>query len=191
MWKNQILHITHVHRRHKENLIMFVSKGTTCFILRTLVILYSLCWTNDLIQNDRRSHTKFRSTYYLYFCHDDVIKWKHFPRYWPFVRGIHRSSVNSPHKGQLRGALMFSLIRAWINGWVNNREAADLRRHLAHYDVIVMFGATMIFLFDVHNIVTSYASITRHQIWNTRIIIDDVIYVSSLKLGSLIKSFNK
>ena len=41
--------------------------------------------------------------------HDDVIKWKHFPRYWPFVRGIHRSPVNSPHKGQWRGALMFSL----------------------------------------------------------------------------------
>ena len=32
--------------------------------------------------------------------HDDVIKWKHFLRYWPFVRGIHRSLVNSPHKGQ-------------------------------------------------------------------------------------------
>ena len=42
--------------------------------------------------------------------HDDVIKWKHYPRYWPFVRGIHRSPVNSPHKGQWRGALMFSLI---------------------------------------------------------------------------------
>ena len=40
--------------------------------------------------------------------HDDVIKWKHYPRYWPFVRGIHRSPVNSPHKGQWRGALMFS-----------------------------------------------------------------------------------
>ena len=40
--------------------------------------------------------------------HDDVIKWEHFPRYWPFVRGIHRSPVNSPHKGQWRGALMFS-----------------------------------------------------------------------------------
>ena len=50
--------------------------------------------------------------------HDDVIKWKHFPRYWPFVRRIHRSPVNSPHKGQWRGALMFSLICAWINGWV-------------------------------------------------------------------------
>ena len=44
--------------------------------------------------------------------HDDVIKWKHFPRYWPFGRGIHRSPVNSPHKGQWRGALMFTLIRA-------------------------------------------------------------------------------
>ena len=57
--------------------------------------------------------------------HDDVIKWKHFPRYWPFVRGIHRSPVNSPHKGQWRGALMFTLICARINGWVNNREAGD------------------------------------------------------------------
>ena len=70
--------------------------------------------------------------------HDDVIKWKHFPRYWPFVRGIHRSPVNSPHKGQWRGALMFSLIYVWINGWINNREAGDLRRHRAHFDVIVM-----------------------------------------------------
>ena len=73
-------------------------------------------------------------------AHDDVIKWKHFPRYWPFVRGIHRSLVNSLHKGQWRGALMFSLIRVWINGWVNNREAGDLRRYRAHYDVIVMLS---------------------------------------------------
>ena len=50
----------------------------------------------------------------------------------------HRSPVNSPHKGQWRRALMFSLICAWINGWVNNREAGDLRRHRANYDVIVM-----------------------------------------------------
>ena len=52
--------------------------------------------------------------------------------------GIHRSPVNSPHKGQWRGALMFSLICAWINGWVNNGEAGDLRCHRAHYDVTVM-----------------------------------------------------
>ena len=70
--------------------------------------------------------------------HDDVIKWKHFPRNWPFVRGIHRSPVNSPHKGQWRWALIFSLICARINGWVNNGVAGDLRRYRAHYDVIVM-----------------------------------------------------
>ena len=70
--------------------------------------------------------------------HDGVIKWKHFPRYWPSVRGIHRSPVNSPHKGQWRGALMFLWSAPWINGWVNNHESGDLRRHRAHYDVIVM-----------------------------------------------------
>ena len=69
---------------------------------------------------------------------DDVIKWKHFPRYWPFVRGIHRSPVISAHKGKGSGALMFSLIYAWKNGWVNNGEAGDLGRHRAHYDVTVM-----------------------------------------------------
>ena len=70
--------------------------------------------------------------------HDDIINWKYFPRYWSFVRGIHQSPVNSPHKGQWRGALMFSLICAWINGWVNNREAGDFSSHRAHYDVVVM-----------------------------------------------------
>ena len=70
--------------------------------------------------------------------HDDVIKWKHFPRYWPFVRGIHRWPVNSPHKGQWHRALMFSLICAWINSWVNNRDVGYLRCHSAHYDVTVM-----------------------------------------------------
>ena len=49
--------------------------------------------------------------------HDDIIKWKHFPRYWCVC-------------GEFTGH--------WINGWVNNREADNLRRHCAHYDVIVM-----------------------------------------------------
>ena len=71
-------------------------------------------------------------------AHAGVIKWKHFPRYWPFVRGIHRSPMNSPHKVQGRGAVMFSLICISINGWINNHEAGDLRRYRAHYDVIAM-----------------------------------------------------
>ena len=74
-------------------------------------------------------------------CHDNVIKWKHFPHYWPFVWGIHQSPVNSPHKGQWRGALMFSLIFVWTNGWENNRDAGDLRCHCTHYDVTVMIAS--------------------------------------------------
>ena len=80
--------------------------------------------------------------HYFWFpsmIHDDVIKWKHFPRNWPFVRGIHRSPVNSLHKGQWRGALVFSLICVWINGWVNTGETGDLRRYLVHCDVTVMY----------------------------------------------------
>ena len=73
------------------------------------------------------------------FCkYDDIIKWKQFPRYWPFVRGIHWSSVNSPHRGQWRGALMFSLICARTNGWANNRYAGDSIRYRAHYGVTIM-----------------------------------------------------
>ena len=73
-----------------------------------------------------------------YVTHDDIIKWKHFLSYWPFVRGIHQSPVNSPHKDQWHGPLMFSLICIWINDWINNHEAGDLIGYHTHYDVIVM-----------------------------------------------------
>ena len=55
-----------------------------------------------------------------------------FPRYWPFVEGIRRPQVDSPNKGNWREALVFYLICAYT------RNASDLRRHRAHYDVIVM-----------------------------------------------------
>ena len=67
--------------------------------------------------------------------HDDVIRWKHFPCYWPFVQGIHRSPGNSPHKEQWRRALMFFF---YLNGWVNNCEAGDLGRCHANYGVTVV-----------------------------------------------------
>ena len=89
------------------------------------------------------STDRYKFFYMTLVTHDDIIKWKHFPRYWPFVRGIHRSPVNSPHKGQWRGAFMFSLICVWINGWVNNGEAGDSRRYRAHYDVTVMSYAVV------------------------------------------------
>ena len=80
--------------------------------------------------------------------HDDVIKWKHFPRNWPFVRGIHRSPVNFPHKGHWRGALMFSPICVWIYSWISNREAGDLRSYRAHYEVIEMKWLILVFRQD-------------------------------------------
>ena len=55
-----------------------------------------------------------------------------------FIQWTHRSPVNFPHKSLWRGASMLYLICAWINGWVNNGEAGDLRRHRTHYDVIVI-----------------------------------------------------
>ena len=67
--------------------------------------------------------------------HDDVIIWKHFPRYWPFVWGIHRSWW-IPRTKASDGALIFSLI--CLNGWVNNHEAGDLRCYRAYYDGTVM-----------------------------------------------------
>ena len=75
-----------------------------------------------------------------YFFHEDVIKWKHFPPYRPFVRGIH----------QWRGVLTLSLICAWKNGWANNRDGY-LRRHRAHCDVTVMQR-------QINHILASFAS---------------------------------
>ena len=84
---------------------------------------------------DKYLHPKTGQTDRI-IVHDDVIKWKHFPRNWPFVRGIHLSPVNSPHKGQWRGALMFSLIcalnkrlskQSW--GWWFETPSGLLWRH--------------------------------------------------------------
>ena len=111
-------------------------------------MLMTLClgprgWANRLNFTSNVWHTRWSflvSSRYVFEFHipEDVIKWKHLLRYWPFVRGIHRSSVNSPPKGQWRAALMFSLICACTNGLANHRDTGDLRRHIPHYDVAVM-----------------------------------------------------
>ena len=93
------------------------------------------CWSLTCCGLVTPERTLFRC-FHANHSHDDIIKWRHFPRYCPFLRGIHRSLLNSPHKGQW--ALMFSLICTWINGWVNNCDAGNLRHHRTHYDVTVM-----------------------------------------------------
>ena len=116
-----------------------------CFVLQVLQLSFRGCQTWDYVYPDWVHPTRYTgisggqlitvSTLFLWWRHQR----KHFPRHWPFVRGIHRSPVNSPHKSEWRGSLMFSLISAWINGLVNNAEVGDLRRHRAHYDVTLMY----------------------------------------------------
>ena len=84
------------------------------------------------------------SAQYLYQTHIKNRQFRSFP-WWrhqmeTFSALLAIGPVNSPHKGQWRGAFMFSLICAWINRFVNNREPGDLRRFRPHYDVIVMLG---------------------------------------------------
>ena len=110
-------------------------------ILSSISIVLSItksCHSRSIHKTILHITLQIQAKYTDWNLHDDVIKWKHFPRYWPFVRGIHRSPVNSPHKGQWHGAFMFPLICTWINRWVNNRKSGDLRRYRAHYNVIVM-----------------------------------------------------
>ena len=124
------------------------------------ILSWPQCHNDSIMHRSRRRNIETERSFSLSALiavkkssdeHEDVIKWKHFPCYWPFVRGIHRFPVNSPHKDQLRGALMFSLICTRINGWVNNGECGDLKRRRAHYDVIVTsFVKMKIFLFQSH-----------------------------------------
>ena len=121
---------------HIPNLRIWIIKYF--LIVKSDWTLWQPMWPNDISLISIHAFILVSVTL-LRHMHDDVIKWKHFPRNWPFVREIHRSPVNFPHKGQWRGALMFSLIYASINDWVNNREAGDLKRQHGHYDVIVMW----------------------------------------------------
>ena len=80
--------------------------------------------------------------HWVSLVHNELTWWRHqietFSALLAISAGNSPVPVNFPHKGQWRGALMFSLICARISGWLNNGEAGDLRRYRAHCDVIVM-----------------------------------------------------
>ena len=99
--------------------------------------------------------------------HDDVIKWKHFPRYWPFVRGIHRSPVNSPRKGQRRGAFIFNFdlclnkrlskhLRCWwletpsCSLWRHCNATSSWRHTLGHITTSLWISHNDIWIFSLH-----------------------------------------
>ena len=104
--------------------------------------------TDDLCQQSRKAYiTKWENSkivwsWSYYVCFSCTTWWHHqmetFSVLLAICAGNSPVPVNSPHKGQWRGALMFSLICAWINSLVNDRGAGDLRRSHSHYDIHVM-----------------------------------------------------
>ena len=115
-------------------ILMYIITGDHKCSLRRILYVGTFC----------KDHSKDSNTVVLisisraicvYSEHDDAIKW-------PFVRGIHLSPVNSPHKGQWYRDFMLSLIYAWTNVWAYHRNAGDLRRHCAQYDVTWWYANT-------------------------------------------------
>ena len=108
----------------------------------------------DMVKIGRYQTAKKRNTKYVHSSW-----WRHhmetFSALLAICAGNSPVPVNSPHKGQWRGALMFTLICARINGWVNNREAGDLRCHRAHYDVIVMSQDVLYQAYEIHDCKTT------------------------------------
>ena len=84
-----------------------------------------------------------------------------------------RSLVNSPHKGQWCGALIFALICTPTNDWVNNREAGDLRYHHAHYDVTVMSIILKVYLFKT--LLRTYILSTSYDITHDKTTLSQVL----------------
>ena len=93
----------------------------------TLLICF-MSISNQLAQCSDLSSNPFET--------DFTIWWRH--KMEAFFALLSPVTGEFPHKGQWRRALMFSLVSAWINSWVNNRDAGDLRRHGAHYRVAVV-----------------------------------------------------
>ena len=101
-----------------------------------------LQWFSNELPLPTCTQNKCKQVIYRYMQSQQYAWWRHqmetCSALLVFVRGIHRSPVNSPHKGQWREALVFSLICAWRNIWVNSRDAGELRRYRVH-DVTVMW----------------------------------------------------
>ena len=115
--------------------------GTTCFMNRNNIFnscRFVTIWLWLGPKPFSLSLHAFLDIAWILFLYDDVIKWKHFSALLAICVGNSPVTAEFPtQKGQWRGALIFSLISAWINCWENNREAGDLRRRHAPFDVTV------------------------------------------------------
>ena len=115
-------------------------------LARDLITLYIFWWHYFSVQYSNLQHHKPRDCRLLWSHWENMMTSSsgNIFRVPGLCAGNSPVPENSPHKGQWRGALMFSLICVWINSWTNNREAGDLRCYCAHYDVIVMVIEKMV-----------------------------------------------
>ena len=94
-----------------------------------------LCFSVEKIP---RYYTKCEWIFYDFQNnHDDIIKWKYFPRYWTFLGESIGTGGFPSQKPVTRSSDVFFDMRLNKN-WANNWQAGDLKRHRAHYDVIIM-----------------------------------------------------
>ena len=124
---------TDAYMRHKGKVSQYIM-GCVLFTLYTLRCNEKCYTINQILSWDHFTLTEpphFGRQYIarnlnlllFYRNHVDAIKWKHFPRHWPFVRGVQQSPVDSPHKGQWRGAfVVFFLICIWTNKRLSKRS---------------------------------------------------------------------
>ena len=125
-------------RNERWKIWVFLWKRSYCYAnkpidIPNLDVVCSVC--HDCSQHNTYVGTTMTWFTWSGFRHDDVIKCDHFARYWPFVGGIHRSPVNSPHKGQWLGALMFSftcalnkrLSKQWWGWWFETSSRSSWR----------------------------------------------------------------
>ena len=117
--------------------------------IKLLILTTSFIWKSTIALHYRHSTLVVNAITLFFICNERIALRMQPPAHlwWNgntfrvadlFSRVNHRSLVDSPHKGQWRGPLMYSLIYAWTNAWINNRDASDLRRHCAHHDVTEM-----------------------------------------------------
>ena len=118
---------------------------TMASLITSLAVVYSIVYS----RTDQRKHQSSASLALVRGIHRDrwISRTKGQQRgkcfhlmtsSWEAGALVLEWQANSPHKGQWREALMFSLICARINDWVNNGEAGDLIRNCVHYDVTKM-----------------------------------------------------
>ena len=158
LYRDGPVSIKHIQNIHFVRYIIFIIKITQSLGCLIFIMEISMLarWERSFYWNDPGSYFNMKI---IFPCRGiPIIKtkcpmfmvswWRHQMETFSTLLALcaGNSPVNSEFPGQWHRALMFSLICAWINGWVNYDEAGDLRCHRTHYEVIAMYHQGLGFL---------------------------------------------